>query len=43
MKTAVLLEEGSVLRAGYSANAEVVLDKRTDVLTLNEMLIQYGG
>lgn len=43
VKAAVLLEEGQFLRAGYSANAEVVLDKRTDVLTLSEMLIQYEG
>ena len=43
IKAAVLLEEGQFLRAGYSANAEVVLDKRADVLTLSEMLIQYDG
>ena len=43
IKAAVLLEEGQFLRAGYSANAEVVLDKRTSVLTVSEMLVQYEG
>ena len=38
-----MLEEGQFLRAGYSANAEVVLDKRTSVLTVSEMLVQYQG
>ena len=43
IKAAVFLEEGQFLRAGYSANAEVVLDKRTSVLTVSEMLVQYQG
>lgn len=43
IKAAVLLEEGQFLRAGYSANAEVVLDKREGVLTVSEMLVQYDG
>ncbi|MBM56267.1 MAG: efflux transporter periplasmic adaptor subunit [Euryarchaeota archaeon] len=43
IKAAVILEEGQFLRAGYSANAEVVLDKRVGVLTLSEMLVQYDG
>lgn len=43
IKAAVLLKEGQFLRAGYSANAEVVLDKRTSVLTVSEMLVQYQG
>lgn len=43
IKAAVILEEGQFLRAGYSANAEVVLDKRVEVLTLSEMLVQYNG
>ena len=43
IKAAVILEEGQFLRAGYSANAEVVLDKRSEVLTLSEMLVQYEG
>ena len=43
IKAAVFLEEGQFLRAGYSANAEVVLDKREGVLTVSEMLVQYDG
>ena len=43
IKAAVILEEGQFLRAGYSANAEVVLDKRVEVLTLSEMLVQYNS
>ena len=43
IKAAVLLEEGQFLRAGYSANAEVVLDKRESVLIVSEMLVQYDG
>ena len=43
IKAAVILEEGQFLRAGYSANAEVVLDKRVEGLTLSEMLVQYNG
>lgn len=43
IKAAVILEDGQFLRAGYSANAEVVLDKRVEVLTLSEMLVQYKG
>ncbi len=43
IKAAVILNEEQFLRAGYSANAEVVLDKRSEVLTISEMLIQYDG
>ena len=39
----MILEKGQFLRAGYSANAEVVLDKRVEILTLSEMLVQYNG
>jgi HlyD family secretion protein len=30
-----------VIRAGYSANAKIVLDKRENVLTLQESMILY--
>ena len=43
IKAAVILVDGQFLRAGYSANAEVVLDKRSEVITLSEMLLQYDG
>ncbi len=33
----------AVIRAGYSANAEVVLQKKEEVLTLPERLVQFSG
>ena len=41
IKAAVTLEDGQFLRAGYSANADVELDRRDSVLTLSENLVQY--
>ncbi|HHZ82101.1 MAG TPA: efflux RND transporter periplasmic adaptor subunit [Flavobacteriales bacterium] len=41
IKAAVTLEDGQFLRAGYSANADVELDRRDSVLTLSEILVQY--
>ncbi|MGB1075149.1 MAG: efflux RND transporter periplasmic adaptor subunit [Flavobacteriales bacterium] len=41
IKAAVKLDEGQFLRAGYSANADVVLDKRTQVPVMSELLVQY--
>jgi HlyD family secretion protein len=41
IKAAVQQEEGIVIRAGYSANAKIVLDKREKVLTLQESMILY--
>lgn len=34
---------GAVIRAGYSANAEVVLEQKDGVLTLPERLVTFGG
>lgn len=34
--------EGTVLRAGYSANAEIVIEKREDVLVIPERLVSFG-
>ena len=31
------------LRAGYSANADIVLDRRDNVLAINESLLQFDG
>ena len=42
IKAAVELQEGQFLRAGYSANANVVLDERRGVLVMGEMLVQYA-
>ena len=41
IKAAVSLAEGQFLRAGYSANAEVELDRRDQVLVVGENLVQY--
>jgi len=41
IKAAVALEEGQFLRAGYSANADVELDRRDNILTISETLVQY--
>ena len=41
IKAAVQLDEEQFLRAGYSANANVVLDERRGVLVIPEMLVQY--
>lgn len=43
IKAAVQLTEGQFLRAGYSANANVVLAERRDVLVISESLVQYDG
>lgn len=42
IKAAVKLREDQFIRAGYSANADVVLDKRDSVLAISEALIQFG-
>jgi HlyD family secretion protein len=43
IRAAVQLDEGDFIRAGFSANADVVLDRRVDVMILSESLIQYDG
>jgi HlyD family secretion protein len=41
IKAAVTPKPGVFVRAGYSANADVVLDKRTGVLAVREALVQF--
>ncbi len=41
IKAAVKLRQDRFLRAGYSANADIVLDRRTQVLAINERLLQF--
>ena len=41
IKAAVDLKDNQFIRAGYSANANVVLDRRDSVLTINESLVQF--
>jgi len=41
IRAAVELQKSHFLRAGYSANAEIILDSREQVLALNERLLQF--
>jgi len=41
IRAAVKLKDNQFIRAGYSANADVVLSRRDSVLTISESLIQY--
>lgn len=41
IRAAVRLAENDFIRAGYSANAMVVLDRRDSVLTISEQVVQY--
>ena len=38
----VALKQGSFIRAGYSANADIVLDKRDSVLVVEESLLKFS-
>lgn len=42
IKAKVLLSEGDFIRAGYSANADIVLDKKDSVLAIKESMLQFG-
>lgn len=41
VKAAITAKEGLLLRANYSANADIVLERRMQVLALNERLLQF--
>lgn len=43
IKAAISMDEGEFIRAGYSANADVVLDRRDSVLTVSESVVQYDN
>jgi HlyD family secretion protein len=43
IKAAVKLKEKQFIRAGYSANADIVLDRRDSVLAINEKVLQFSG
>ncbi len=43
IKAKVLLKKGQTLRAGYSANANIILDKRENVYTLQENSLIFRG
>lgn len=42
IKAAVMLDEKEFLRSGYSASADIILDKREKVLAIKEGLLQFG-
>ncbi|MFA8434161.1 MAG: efflux RND transporter periplasmic adaptor subunit [Marinifilaceae bacterium] len=41
IKAAVKLQKDYFIRSGYSANADIVLDKRDSVLAVNESLLEF--
>jgi HlyD family secretion protein len=41
IKAQVLLDEKDFIRAGYSANADIVLDQKDSVLAIKESLLQF--
>ncbi len=41
IKAAIEVPPGVVIRAGYSANADIVLDRRESVLSVSESLLQF--
>ena len=43
IKAAVTIPDSSFIRAGYSANAEIVLKKAIDVLTIPESTVEFHG
>ena len=43
IKAAVNVPEGQTVRAGYSANAEIILEKAEDVLTIPEGTVEFAG
>ena len=42
-KAAVQMPEDAFIRAGYSANAEIVLKRASDVLTIPESCVEFSG
>ncbi len=43
IKAAVTQKAGTLIRANYSANADIVLDEKKQVLAIREALVQYEG
>jgi len=43
VKAGVRLTKGEFIRAGYSANADIVLDTRTDVMAIHESVLQFSN
>ncbi len=43
VRAAILTERNFFLRANYSANADIVIEKKSQVLTLPESVLQFSG
>lgn len=43
IRAAVSLDNSQFLRAGYSANADIILDRKDKVLSVPEALLQFSG
>jgi HlyD family secretion protein len=43
IKAAITIPDSSFIRAGYSANAEIVLKRAVDVLTIPESTVEFHG
>lgn len=43
LRAALALNDKDFVRAGYSANANIVLDRRSQVLTISEATLQFEG
>ena len=43
IRAALKPQAGVTIRANYSANADIVLDRKDDVLAINESLLQFEG
>lgn len=43
IKAAAHIPDSVVVRAGYSANAEIILEERQDVLSVSEAAIEFSG
>lgn len=41
IKAQVVLEQGDFIRAGYSANADIVLERKENVMAVKESLVQF--
>lgn len=43
IKADVQLKQDQFIRAGYSANADIVLERKNDVMAINESLLKFDG
>lgn len=39
----VRLQDGKFIRSGYSANADIVLEKKEDIMVIDESVVQFDG